>query len=346
MLKLTKPVTTMIGSMPHLNVRDALNLLEEYSLDIPAWPQLPKLSFKESMIPQYCENFPGIVIDEENRKIWIQKDSELLNKMTDFYEDFVNNDLEKFKISKEYAEGFWAFFEKYKKEKMKIPVAKGQVTGPYTFGLGLNDSENKPVWFDDQYKDIVIKGITMKVLWQLDKLSEIAEKVIIFLDEPILAGLGTPAYVGISDEEVIETLNTIYHSIQERDGIAGTHCCGNMDWGILLNTDVEIISFDSYFYGEKLTLYPEQVNLFLERGGFLAWGIVPTAGHSASESAIFKESKDSLKEKLEEQLEMFIKKGVDEEKLRKQMIITPSCGMGNMDIEGAEKVLRILSEFI
>ena len=57
--------TTMIGSVPHQDIESAIELLKRFPLDIPAWPQLPKRSFKEGMMPQYSEGFPGIKIDED-----------------------------------------------------------------------------------------------------------------------------------------------------------------------------------------------------------------------------------------------------------------------------------------
>jgi hypothetical protein len=53
--------TTTMGIMPHRNVEQALELA--LSLDIPFWPQLPKVSLYEDMCVQTSQNFPGIVID-------------------------------------------------------------------------------------------------------------------------------------------------------------------------------------------------------------------------------------------------------------------------------------------
>ena len=73
-------------------------------------------------------------------------------------------------------------------------------------------------------------------------VKKLGEKVIIFFDEPILSALVTPAYIGIQDEEVIQYLNEVIHPIQTMDVAVGIHCCGNMDWGLLAQTSVDIIS--------------------------------------------------------------------------------------------------------
>ena len=225
-------------------------------------------------------------------------------------------------------------------EQGKVPLIKGQVTGPFTFGLGLNDSNGKAVWFDATYRDVVIKGIIAKGLWLTGQLKRLAEHVIVFFDEPILSALGTPAYIGIQDEDVVNGLNEVITALHQADVTVGVHCCGNMDWGLLARTSVDIISFDAYFFADKLALYPEEMEAFLERGGKLAWGIVPTNDLDTLE----RETPQSLKQRITDTVQLFIKKGISEEKLLRQMVLTPACGLGSLTEEGSQKVLHLLSE--
>jgi hypothetical protein len=52
---------TMIGSMPHTDPVKAYALLSRYLKDIPAWPQLPRRSFREGMCCQFSQGMPGVV---------------------------------------------------------------------------------------------------------------------------------------------------------------------------------------------------------------------------------------------------------------------------------------------
>jgi hypothetical protein len=180
----------------------------------------------------------------------------------------------------------------------------------------------------------------MKALWQVQKLQQYAKNVVIFLDEPILSALGTPAYLGIQDEDVLAGLNEIIQAVQSTGTLAGVHCCGNMDWGLLARTDVNIISFDAYSYGEKVALYPDQINVFLERDGILAFGLVPTGDAKQLRQATLA----SLQQRYEELFQLFITKGVSVERLKTQSIFTPSCGMGSgaLSIEESQMVLELL----
>ena len=287
--------TTMIGSMPHQDVGSALELLKRYPLDIPAWPQLPKRSFKEGMMPQYTEGFPGIKIDMEEKRIWLERNDELLNEMAVFFEDVLSDTVEKFALSSDYATGFHPFIDFLKEHNEKLSIIKGQVTGPFTYGLSINDTDKKALWFDEQYRDIIIKGLAQKAIWQINELKEFSENVIIFFDEPIFSALGTPAYIGIQDEEVVGTLNELTEPVHATGTAVGVHCCGNMDWSLLAQSSIDIIAFDAYGYGDKVGLYPEAIDKFLARGGLLAWGIVPT-GNSED---IQKETGECLKNRVE-----------------------------------------------
>jgi len=340
MLKIAANQSTMIGSMPHKAAEEAYDLLKRYPLSIPAWPQLPKRSFKEAMIPQYSEGFPGIQVDEKGKRIWAQYDEDLPNRMAIFYENVVAENLGAFGVSEEYAAGLHYFLHQLETRSEQLPFVKGQVTGPFTFGLGLNDQERKAVWFDEQYRDVVLKGLSMKAKWQVQELKKYAQNIMIFFDEPILSALGTPAYMGIEDEHVIEGLNEVANAAQDVGAIVGVHCCGNMDWGLLARTDLNIIAFDAYFYGEKVALYPEEINAFLQRGGVLASGLVPTL----DVQKLHEETPESLQQKHEKLIQSFVKKGIAENLIRSQILFTPSCGMGSgsLSLEDSRLVLELL----
>ncbi|MFH1407004.1 MAG: methionine synthase, partial [Candidatus Omnitrophota bacterium] len=107
---------------------------------------------------------------------------------------------------------------------------------------------------------------------------------------------------------------------------------------VILRTHLDILSFDAYNYTESLGLYADDVNRFLGRGGILAWGIVPTS------PAIEKETAQSLSEKLQRALDFLSLKSIPKEQLCRQMILTPSCGMGTLSVRHSERCLTLLNE--
>jgi hypothetical protein len=333
--------TTIIGSMPQKTPEDAHRLLEKYPLTIPAWPQLPKRSYKELMIPQFSEGFPGICVDEMNKRIFLEQKDDLVDAMTSFYNAYIDKDLEYFSMSSDFASGFYFFLDQLEKQNTTLPVIKGQITGPFTFGLGITNKNGKTVWFDPQYQDIIIKGLTMKALWQDKKLKRYAKEVIIFCDEPILSALGTPAYLGITDDDVISSLNEIIGELKKNNTIVGSHCCGNTDWGLLTRTYLDILAFDAYTYGEKVALYPKEINQFLKRGGTLAWGLIPTL----NPVKLHETTLDGIKAQFNDLLKLFVQKGINKTLLLQRIMITPACGMGQALTPGeSEQVLQFLDK--
>ncbi len=331
--------TTMIGSMPQVTPKEALQALEQAPLTIPAWPQLPRRSFKEVMIPQYTEAFPGIRVDEVAKRIWVQVDHDLPNAMVEFYEHLVAEQVAAFAVSEEYAAGLHGMLRQLDAADMKLPFLKGQVTGPFTFGLGLTDQERRSVWFDEQYRDIVLKGLGMKALWQIQQLQPYTEHVVIFFDEPVLSALGTAAYMMIQGEDVINGLNEVFERSHDAGALVGVHCCGNMDWGLLASTTIDIISFNAYDYGARVALYPDKIQAFLERGGVLASGLVPTG----DVEKLHAETSDSLRTRHESLIQEFVGKGIAENLLREHFLFTPSCGMGTLSENDTAIALKLLA---
>ncbi|MFO7860963.1 MAG: hypothetical protein R6U41_07050, partial [Desulfosalsimonas sp.] len=80
-------LTTAMAVMPHTDADRALETA--LSLDIPFWPQLPRLSYYEDMYVQAAEHFPGIVLDVENRKLSFsgEKFAEELGDVMDRFDD-------------------------------------------------------------------------------------------------------------------------------------------------------------------------------------------------------------------------------------------------------------------
>ena len=88
----------------------------------------------------------------------------------------------------------------------------------------------------------------------------------------------------------------------------------------------------------------KEINSFLERGGILAWGIVPTSVPVSEYKLFYQESAESLLEKLAHLFNHFQKKGISRGLLEKQMMVTPSCGMKTLTGADARAVLKLLYE--
>ncbi|MFA5986647.1 MAG: hypothetical protein WC819_04855 [Parcubacteria group bacterium] len=184
---MTDKVITQIGSLPHMNVSEAVS----YSLlhEIPFFPELPILG--DSML-NYAKN-PG--------------------KMSCLEE-----------------------FKKHRFSRVKI-----QCIGPailITTGCGENEA-----------LEVICNHITTI----MDGLY--ADEVILFLDEPALG------QAGFDYESIWDAIFSNFHVVR------GVHCCGPMDWDILLRSSVvDMISFDASQF--NIALYP-----YYRNGKKIAWGV-------------------------------------------------------------------------
>lgn len=326
---------TAIGSVPHADPKKALSLVFDTIPIAPAWPQLPKRGFKESMYAQFSEGMPALRIDETEKRMWF--DTALLaDQLEGFYNSIIDEDIGRFAITKEYALGLHAFLEALeKKEHKKTKYLKGQITGPITFGLGITDEERKSALYNDELKDVVIKGLSMKARWQVRQLKRYSEDVIIFVDEPYLVSIGS-SFVSLNREDTIGSLNEVIDAIHKEEAFAGIHCCGNTDWSLLTETAVDIINFDAYNYLESLMLYESSIKRFLERGSRIAWGIVPTI------DTISEVKLPELIDRMRAAFKLLKEKGFKESLVMGGAIFTPSCGMGSLGVDSAERCMQLL----
>ena len=331
-------IATGIGSLPITDADKAAILSATYLPEAPIWPQLPQKDFREHMDYQYSESLPGLRLDEAKKRFFFDTSKDLTPELEKFFERYIEKDYGFFKISEEYAAGYYAFLRALKKG---LPAGarfiKGHITGPLTAGISFKDETGKDIIHNEMIFDAVVKGLAMKAAWQIQDLNRFGKPVIIFIDEPAMESLGS-AFSAVSSDVVTEKLNEIIAVIHELGGIAGIHCCGNADWPMLFNTDVDIVNFDAFGYMERVLLYPDDIKTFYGRGGALAWGIVPTGAFTGNETP------EMLLAKLDAGMKRLELHGIKREVVLRQCMITPSCGMGSLTPDKAEAILRLLRE--
>jgi hypothetical protein len=106
---------------------------------------------------------------------------------------------------------------------------------------------------------------------------------------------------------------------------------------MIIETGPDIVNFDACGYLDFFLLYPQEIKDFINDGGAIAWGIVPTMDFTGEEST------EDLFLKLEEGIHRVHEWGLDSASLLGSSILTPSCGMGTMDQASADRALGLLS---
>ena len=337
---------TLIGSLPAPDHRQALDWVLESIPAIPLWPQLPALP-QERMVNQFIEGIPGIVEGEDRTYFDIHSDSFSAEQLA-FYEEYLavtENPAKllssRFRTSRDRAAGLYLLADSAGKAGEKIHALKGQITGPFTMLTGIADTGMKLGYYDPVFRDIVVKGLAMKAAWQVAFLRRAFNgPVILFIDEPALAGLGSSSFISVAVDDIAQDLAEVTTAVHNAGGLAGVHVCANTDWDLLLTSAIDVLSFDAYSFFDRFITCKKPAHDFLGRGALIAWGIVPTA----SPEDILRETCESLAARWEEQAGQLSGGEWTIAGLLKQTLITPSCGTGSLSPELARRVLQLTRE--
>ncbi len=322
-------LTTAMAVMPHTDVDRALEVA--LSMDIPFWPQLPNYNYYEDMYVQASEHFPGIVLDMEKRTLRFSMEKfaiELEEAMAHFEEP------DYFDISDTYSVVYKRFLELDLSER---PAIRGQLEGPISFGFNVADENDRPILFDDTVRPFMIEFMAKRVNVQLQRLKKINPNAFMFVDEPGLQFLFS-AMSGYSDMAARADMDLFFSMIERPRGV---HLCGNPDWDFLLGMDLDILSLDVYSNGEVFASYASAIKKFLDRGGTLVWGIVPT-----NFEPFEKETMESLEKRLETIWKTLEKSGLEAPFLLSRSLLSPAtCCLINPDKERTvEKGFRMIQE--
>jgi hypothetical protein len=199
----------------------------------------------------------------------------------------------------------------------------------------------RSILYNEMLADAIVKNAVMNARWQARELHAVRPNVIIFADEPYMASFGS-AFISLSREQAIGMLDEVFAGIHQEDALAGVHCCANTDWSVLLGTSVDILNLDAYGYIENLALYPAELRAFLDRGGVVAWGIVPNT------EELYEVTPERLAHELRVGIRLISEKAaargvtITVEELEHRSLIAPACGMGPTTVDVADLAFEML----
>ncbi len=317
-----------MGIMPHSDIERALEVA--LSLDIPFWPQLPKVSYFEDMYAQALENFPGVRVDSVQQRIHFN--------LPLFYEELPSyfekaDDPHTFRLTKEFSLVYHRFLER---DLSRYSAIRGQMISPISLGLKIVDENLKPIIYHDEVREVLFDFIQKKVNQQYQELRGKNRNAFVWVDDPGLALI----FNALSGYTEFQARTDLDRFLEGLEGPKGVHLCAKPDWDFLLKSKIEILSFDSFNCGVVFVNYPSLKD-FVDRGGVISWGIVPTYTELLEQETI-----DSLVERLETFWEDLSRRGMDQKKLLGQSLLAPAtCNLLNPDKEKTvEKAFEVLKE--
>jgi hypothetical protein len=318
--------TTAMGILPHENADDALNLA--FSLDVPFWPQLPRVSFYEDMYVQALEHFPGTVLDEASQRVYI--DTQLFyTGLDEFFSH--EEDASWFALSEHYSRVYRKFLAH---DLSRFKSVHGQVISPVSLTLKIVDENGRPIVYNDDIRSIAFSFIQKRVNAQYRELVVKNERAFVWIDDPGLEFIFS-AMSGYDHVRARDELLEFYDGIE---GPRGLHLCGNPDWDFLLSLNIDIISLNAWGFGDIFVNYAK-VNDFIKSGGVVSWGIVPTY-----QEELTKEDAGTVITRLEKIWGPLVQRGLDAAEIAAGSMLAPAtCNLANPDrTETVEKAFSFL----
>ncbi len=322
---------TGVGALPHTDPVLACDDVLAIFPDFPYVPTLPDRGQLESIVYNDSGQLPGGVIRDD--RLFYDSTADNTAGLEKIFMDYLEENANGYPLHERYASGFT---EMMKRDLSAVPILKCQVTGPVTFGMQVVDAEKRPIYYDSQLADMLAKMLALKAHWCEDEMMRRTgvKETLIVLNEPYFASLGS-SVVPVDKETVIAGWNDIAALVK---GGLGVHCCSNTDWEFVMNLNPSVISLDAYATAKEFLLYGDAIAAYLERGGVVAWGIVP-----ADHRIFAKETVASLWDRYSA-IRTELCTRVRPALFDSQSLITPSCGIRFADRAGAVEIMRAAAE--
>ncbi|RKH27192.1 hypothetical protein D7Y13_19410 [Corallococcus praedator] len=324
--------TTGIGSLPHTQVE--LGLQAALAMDIPFLPQLPVGHPGELMIPAALEGLPGLRFDEDgvctvDVAEWTAGRAAFEAKLE---QALASGNLEAFEPTPEACRAWRPFL--WEVEHRKLAFAKAQLSGPFTVRSVVRTTTGEPVLTVPGLDDAFYRLVMVRALAMVRALKRTGTTPLFYLDEP-----GLYAYVKMNPQHLLaqQELRLLVVALQREGALVGIHCCGNTDWGVLLDAQADLVSLDVRLSLDAMLEEREALERFLASGATFSLGVIPTDLASTY-------SVEELADSVEASLKAALPQGIGFAQAVSTVLLTPACGLAMRSVVDAERILEELKQ--
>jgi len=300
---------TSIGSLPHRDQQAAIAFAIERNPELPAAPSLPNLDRRESMIPQALWGLAGADVATDGT---VAVDPAAVDPEAPLGDPGL------------LGAPFSTLRAFLATVAGRTEPVKFQLTGPITLGLALRHAGLA----DDVAFRVAASAVRQRArqLLAVARAALPAAQLVVFLDEPGLVG-GLGDRVPLTADGAIDLVSGAL-AVLEPHAVTGLHCCGPADWRAVLQAGPQIVSLP---VEAGIIAQAGALGSFIERGGWVAWGAVPTDGPLG-------DSDLRLWRVLSSQWCELVRAGCDPVLLRRQALMTPECGLATHSEAQADHV--------
>jgi methionine synthase II (cobalamin-independent) len=316
--------------MPHTQVE--LGLQAALAMDIPFLPQLPQRHPSEFMIPSAIDGLPGLSFDEEGMCTvdlgqW-EAGRQAFEARLD--EALASGQLEAFEPTPEGCRAWRPFL--WEVENRKLALSKAQIAGPFTV-LSVARTSQGTSTLEVPGLDKALYGLVMaRSLAMVKALRRTGTTPLFFLDEP-----GLYAFQRTQPRHLLamQELKLLVLALQREGALVGIHCCGNTDWGALLDVQPDVLSLDVRLSLDAMLEETDALARFLGSGATLSLGIVPTDLTSTYDVT-------ELTDSVEASFKAALPRGFSFTQVLAHVLLTPACGLAMRSVQDAERILSEL----
>ncbi|SMD04727.1 hypothetical protein [Sporomusa malonica] len=337
---------TGLGSLPHQDELMALKIIAKTMPHWPHWPQLPGKMPEQGFVVQYVQpliKLGVLTVTPPKDPVFARLDSGWADTVVEFYEQymaFMNGDAgaeQMFALDGAAFAGLEVFTAHFSQYFPHAEGVKGHISGPLTVGLQIKDERGRACFYEETLRDILVKCLAVQAVLEARRLKTLGLPVLIFIDDPSLFLIGASTHITLTKEAASAALAEIIELLHQEGAKVGVHACAGIDWSILFELPVDVISFDAYHYFTGMALQAKGLAGYLEQGGKLAWGLIPTSGEA------WQETPESILTRFDEQSAELAKRGLNPAVLRQSIIWTPSCGTGALPVDLAAHIYSLVA---
>jgi methionine synthase II (cobalamin-independent) len=308
-------LATTIGSLPHTDPRAAATFVLERQPRLPAAPSLPNRSGMERMIAQAAWGIAGVTVLSDGS---LEIDEPAIDPRLPLTDAGIDG---------EPFVGLRAFLGAVAGRRAPIKL---QLTGPVTLGIALH-SVGVPAKRAFAVAGAAVRARARSLVAAARETAPMAP-LVVFVDEPGLTAAMQRGFP-LDPNRTIDLVSSALAAL-EPHAITGLHCCGPADWRVVLQAGPQILSVPVDMGAVE---HGGAISAFLERGGWVAWGAVPTSGPLGA-------TPDRLWERLSAEWCGLTQAGCDPVLLREQALITPACGLATHGDAQAELVVTLTNQ--
>jgi methionine synthase II (cobalamin-independent) len=206
---------------------------------------------------------------------------------------------------------------------------KVQLTGPVTLGTALLEA-GAPGEIAYTIAGAAVRAYGAALVGLCTRRLPDAD-LVVFIDEPGLVRAGKDGGLPLVPEVTVDLLSSAL-AVLEPHATTGVHCCGRTDWRLPTAAGATILSLPAD--AEAVAASSGILNAHLERGGWIAWGAVPT-------SEPIGQGSDRLWRRLTSMWCDLVQAGCDPAQLRAQALITPACGLAGHGVSQSARALKL-----